>query len=248
VQFHAHGRGDGPAVVLVHGAPDRSTAFGRALDELDDLRVAVYDRRGYGESVAMAPAATLGAHADDLIDILAAFAGGPAVVVGHSFGGNVAMYAAVRRPDLVAAVGTWETSMCWLAGWPADHTALVRDLAETPDARALGEQMGRSLLGARGWERLDEPGRELRRAEGLAFALDMRFLLDAPYDVRAVRAPIVHGLGGDSVGAHVVGARCFADAIGVEPVLIPGTSHLVHTQAPSAWAAFVRRVVATAAG
>ncbi len=246
MQIHHHGPTDGPVVVLVHGAPDRSTAFGRALKDLDDLHVVVYDRRGYGESIAMAPATSLRSHADDLVEVLEAIGGGPAVVVGHSYGGNPVMHAAALRPDLVGAVGTWETSMCWLPGWPADHTALVRDLADPPDVRALGEQMGMSLLGARGWERLDESGRELRRAEGLAFALDMRFMLDAPYDVRAVGAPIVHGLGGDTVGAHVVGARLFADAIGVEPVVVPGTGHLVHTQAPGEWAAFVRRVVAAA--
>jgi pimeloyl-ACP methyl ester carboxylesterase len=242
VQTHDHGPDDAPLVILVHGAPDRSTAFGRALKELDDLHVVVYDRRGYGESVDLAPAVALRDHAEDLVEVVD---GRRAVVVGHSFGGNIAMQAAALRPDLFASVGTWETSMCWLAGWPADHTALVRTMAEAPDTRALGDQMGRSLLG-RGWDRLDDAGRELRRAEGLAFALDMRFLLDEPYDVRAVRPPIVHGLGGDSVGAHVVGARLFADAIGVEPVVVPGTAHLVHTQAPGEWATFVRRVVAAA--
>src|SRR6185437_10668430 len=43
-------------------------------------------------------------------------------VVGHSYGGTVAMLAAVRRPDLVAALGVFEPSMQWLDWWPSMDT------------------------------------------------------------------------------------------------------------------------------
>jgi pimeloyl-ACP methyl ester carboxylesterase len=42
----------GPPVVLVHGAPERSSTFNRVLELLGDLPVTVYDRRGYGRSLA----------------------------------------------------------------------------------------------------------------------------------------------------------------------------------------------------
>ena len=51
----------------------------------------------------------------DLVDVLA---GRPAVVFGHSYGGNVALAAADRHPDLVRAVGVYETPLSWLDWWP----------------------------------------------------------------------------------------------------------------------------------
>ena len=118
MQIHGFGPPEAPTVVLVHGAPDRSTGFRRVLPHLPELRLLTYDRRGYGESSEMTLAGSLVDHANDLIDLLA---DRPAVAVGHSFGGNVALLAAGMRPDLVRAVGVWETSMCWLSGWPAEH-------------------------------------------------------------------------------------------------------------------------------
>jgi pimeloyl-ACP methyl ester carboxylesterase len=243
MRIHESGPAGDVPVVLVHGAPDRSTAFRRVVAHLGDLHVVTYDRRGYGESAAMPPARSLADHADDLLAVLD---DRRSIVVGHSFGGNVVLHAATRRPELFVAVGIWESSMCWLPGWPADHHELVRGLAETADTRALGESMGRSLVGPAAWERLDEEGRELRRVEGEAFALDMRFLLEESYDVRDVKPPFLHGLGGDSVGAHVDGARLLVELLGVEAVVIEGLSHLAHIQAPEQWAGFVRTVVAAA--
>ena len=240
---HAHevGPEGGPLLVLVHGAPDRSTAFQRVISHLPDLRVVTYDRRGYGESAELAQARTLRDHTADLLQVLD---GRRAVVVGHSFGGNVVLQAATLRPELFAAVGIWESSMCWLPGWPPDHYELVRGLAETGDTRALGEQMGRSLVGQRAWDRLDDAGRELRRSEGQAFVLDMSFLLDAPYDVRDVTVPFVHGLGGETTHAHAVGARLLLDLLGIPALRIEGIGHLAHIQAPAEWARFVRAVLA----
>jgi pimeloyl-ACP methyl ester carboxylesterase len=244
VPAHETGPDDAPLLVLVHGAPDRRTAFRRVIEHLPDLRVVTYDRRGYGEAADMAPATSLADYAQDLLAVLD---GRRAIVVGHSFGGNVALLAATVRPELFEAVGIWESSMCWLPGWPTDHIAVVRSIAETEDTAALGEQMGRSLVGAAGWERLDEAGRELRRVEGRALALDMGFLLEPPFDLLQVGVPFVHGLGTETTDAHRVGARLFAEQTGVDAFIIPGVGHLAHVQAPREWSAFVR-VVAAATG
>jgi len=243
MESHETGPEGAPLLVLVHGAPDRRSAFRRVAAHLQDLRVVTYDRRGYGDAAGLTPAASLEDHARDLLVVLA---GRRAVVVGHSFGGNVALAAATLEPGLFDAVGIWESSMCWLPGWPEDHRAEVRDLARTEDTRALGERMGRGLLGPDAWERLDEGGRELRRAEGRAFALDMGFLLEAPYDLDAVKAPFLHGLGTETTPAHHTGARLLVERFGVPPYVIEGVGHLAHIQAPEQWAGFVRHVVALA--
>jgi pimeloyl-ACP methyl ester carboxylesterase len=242
---HEVGPGDAPLLVLVHGAPDRRNAFRRSQALLPQFRTLTYDRRGYGDSATLTPAATLADHADDLLNILD---GRRAVAVGHSFGGNIALHAATRKPELFAAVGIYETSMCWLAGWPTDHVAEVRSMAETGDPRAFGEGMARRLIGQAAWDRLDDEGRELRRVEGEAFALDMGFLLSQPYDLRDLTAPFRHGLGGASEGAHVVGARLCAELTGIDPTILDGVSHLVHIQAPDKWAHFVQGVASLAGG
>ena len=77
-------------MVLVHGAMDRNTSFARVAEALAPSPIVRYDRRGYGRS---RPAGTgpLAAHVDDLVAILG---DDPAVVVGHSYGGLVALGAA----------------------------------------------------------------------------------------------------------------------------------------------------------
>src|SRR5207237_1179460 len=115
---HPSSAPDAPLVVLVHGTMDRSTSFHRVMSFLPDCSVIAYDRRGYARSRFASPAAeSLADHVDDLLEVLD---GRPAVVVGHSYGGDVALGAAVRRPDLVRAVAAFEAPMPWRPEWPAD--------------------------------------------------------------------------------------------------------------------------------
>jgi pimeloyl-ACP methyl ester carboxylesterase len=242
---HETGPGGAPLLLLVHGAPDRRNAFRRSQALLPQFRTLTYDRRGYGDSATLTPATTLADHADDLLDILD---GRQAVAIGHSFGGNIALHAATRKPELFAAVGIYETSMCWLPGWPTDHFAEVRAMAETADPRALGESMATRLIGQAAWDRLDDDGRELRRVEGEAFVREMGFLLSQPYDLRNLTVPFHHGLGGASEGAHVVGGQLLAELTGIRPTVLDGVSHLAHIQAPAIWADFVVGVANLATG
>ena len=99
-------------VVVVHGAMDRSTSFGRVARHLDDLEVVRYDRRGYGRSIEVGP----GDLDDDVADLLTVLDGRPSVVFGHSIGGVVAVVAAARRPDLVRSVLAYEAPAPW-APW-----------------------------------------------------------------------------------------------------------------------------------
>ena len=87
--------GEGPPLVLVHGTVDGIGAF--SLVELllaERYRVWVYDRRGRGGS-GDAPEYSLDREVEDLRAVLAAAGPDRPHVLGHSFGGVVALRAAV---------------------------------------------------------------------------------------------------------------------------------------------------------
>ena len=92
-----------PLIAIVHGAMERSAGMLKLSRRLDErYRVLRYDRRGYGLSNPHPGPFGIDAQVADLVDLLA---GRRAVVVGHSYGGNVALATACRHPELVAGVG-----------------------------------------------------------------------------------------------------------------------------------------------
>lgn len=91
--------GAGTTVVLVAGAGETVLTWGPLFGRLVQRgRIVAYDRAGLGSS-SPHPRAT----AQDAVDDLAALVEtvGPAVVVGHSWGGLLAEVLALTRPDLV---------------------------------------------------------------------------------------------------------------------------------------------------
>jgi pimeloyl-ACP methyl ester carboxylesterase len=202
---HHHVDAPGFAVVLVHGAPDRSKNFAHVVHRLTDLNVTVYDRRGYGRSLAAARrddgtiAGGFDVHADDLIAILD---GTPSVVVGQSAGGAIAMLAATKAPELFAALGVWEPPMVPYDWWGV-HEAMDRTMgwAAYPDAAQLGEDFNRTILGDERWDGLRESTKELLRAEGAAFRADMAFQAEPFLELDQIKVPFLVG-GGTEVPEH----------------------------------------------
>ena len=95
--------GSGPPVVLVHGAASDHTTF-RVVAPLFEPRFTVHaiDRRGRGAS-GDGPGWTMEREYEDLravAEVVAAESGAPVDVVGHSFGGRVALGAALQPGHL----------------------------------------------------------------------------------------------------------------------------------------------------
>ncbi len=98
---------EGPVVLMIHGASANALEFSDTLaPRLSDThRVLMADRPGHGYSVRPKDSSTLGVQAEQMAGVLEALAPGEkAVVVGHSFGGAVALRLALDRPDLVSAL------------------------------------------------------------------------------------------------------------------------------------------------
>jgi len=88
-----------PRVLALHGWARSGADFGRILDGTDALAVHL---PGFGTTPTPAEAWGSVEYADHLADALAD--SGPFVVVGHSFGGRVAVRLAVRHPELVSSL------------------------------------------------------------------------------------------------------------------------------------------------
>jgi len=102
------GRHDGPTMLFLHGLTDSGAGWpGAERHWGETYAILAPDQRGHGDSPRFTTA-QLEAHpgdvmVDDAIVILEQL-DEPAVVVGHSLGGAVALAAAVRRPDLVRSL------------------------------------------------------------------------------------------------------------------------------------------------
>src|SRR5699024_5040362 len=70
---------------------------------LPGVGVVAPDLRGHGRS-PWTPPWTIDAHVDDLTALLTARADEPVVLLGHSFGGTLAVHLARRMPEAVHAV------------------------------------------------------------------------------------------------------------------------------------------------
>jgi pimeloyl-ACP methyl ester carboxylesterase len=241
-----------PIVVLVHGSLDRSSSFARVLRRLDDLHTVVYDRRGYHQSRAALPLnTTLAGHVDDL---LAVVDGRPSVVIGHSYGGTVALGAALRHGESrsILAVGVYEPPMPWLALWPARPAAADTQEPSFDPAERHGraaERFFRRMVGDGAWERLPEKDKAARRADGAALSaeLDAIRITEAPFDVTGMTIPTVCARGEDSSPRHRESVAWLVEHTpGAELVEIAGAAHGAHLTHPDAFAGMVRRTLALA--
>ncbi len=104
VALHYQQAGAGPDVVLLHAVTANMAVWlaSGLMDALArDYRVTAYDLRGHGLSAAPPTGYTSADMAEDFRGLHDALGLGPAYLVGHSFGGVVAMHAAATYPDRV---------------------------------------------------------------------------------------------------------------------------------------------------
>jgi pimeloyl-ACP methyl ester carboxylesterase len=112
----------GPTLYILHGflGSGRNWAsFARSLIDLrSDWRAVLVDLRLHGSSGDVAGPHTVAAAADDLVGLVEAGSpGGPTAVLGHSFGGKVALMATVRLVPV--PVQTWVIDSTPAAGGEA---------------------------------------------------------------------------------------------------------------------------------
>lgn len=133
------GEDDWPTAVLWHAVgPLASGAYGRELAPAlvaRRWRLLAPDAPGYGLTPPRAPDAY---GLDTLADLLLALAGERAALIGHSWGGAVALCAAAARPDSVSAVVLLDSGhFDYQDLEDVDPDATLEDLAEQSRARLV---------------------------------------------------------------------------------------------------------------
>jgi pimeloyl-ACP methyl ester carboxylesterase len=222
IWHHEMGPEDRPLIVLVHGAMDRSAAMVLLSRRLaDHHRVLRYDRRGYARSRGAGGPYTVDTHVDDLAALIG---DRRAVLFGHSFGGNVALALAERRPELVRAVAVYEAPLSWLPWWPGRMNRRGQTEANPADA---AEQFMRWMVGDEQWDAMPESIRAARRDEGEAFVAEIADLrAAAPWDEDRIDVPVVAMYGELASEHHRDASHLLAEMLSDrDAVVIEGARH-----------------------
>lgn len=106
-ELHVEVQGHGPSVVLIPGLLGSAYGFRKIVGPLAEAgyRVAVVEPLGIGASGRPRQADySLTAQADRVAAALRSLDAGPAILVAHSVGASIAMRAAYRHPEQVAAI------------------------------------------------------------------------------------------------------------------------------------------------
>jgi lipase len=232
---HEWGDADARPVLCVHGVVAHGLRFRRLAEEhLGRFRVIAPDLRGHGRST-WEPPWTIGQHVHDLEELLAAYGIERTTVIGHSFGGRLALELAAR--------GLVERAV-WLdpAIWVPPPIALERaELARLPasfrtpaDAvaarAATAERAPRTLIEEERDQHLEQHRDGLWRWRYCASAVVAAYgdLSQAPPEWESARVPTLLVVGADTDVVPEPMVAAIVDGLGpaVNVVTVPG-GHVV---------------------
>jgi pimeloyl-ACP methyl ester carboxylesterase len=189
--------GAGEPIVLLHCSSGSSGAWAPVMNHFgQDYRVLAPDLLGYGRSApwprdaVLAPDAELGAVAA-LLDI----AGRPVHVVGHSYGGTVALNAARRFSRQVASLTLIEPVVFHLLrrahepdGWREIAALAERHVALVGEGRdaAAAEAFIAYWIGPKAWQQMPDAARDSVVRSAAKVAAEWRLMFAAEDDRDAI--------------------------------------------------------------
>jgi pimeloyl-ACP methyl ester carboxylesterase len=239
--------GTGEPVVFIHGA-FIADAFRPLLAEpslADRYRLILYHRRGYAGSSRVTATVAVAQQAADCLVLLRHLEVERAHVVGHSYGGAVALQLALDSPDAVHSLALLEPALMVGASAEGYRTSLARRAARYGEAgaavvldeflharspgyravldRVLPDAFSQALTDAENWFGYELPG-----------LLDWRF---AEADARRIARPALSVLGEESEAlwprfgeAHRL---LLAWLPATEGAVVAGATHLMTIEHPT---------------
>lgn len=196
-------------------------------------------------------------HADDLAAFIRATHAGPADVVGSSYGGVVAIFLAIRHPEVVHALVLAEPAAVGaLAGTPVGDSLRIKAYASMDPVRAMmarGDSaaavaaFGDVTGGPGSFSKLPPPVQQYLLAHRGELARELAAPMDAwlpvinCIDLGHIRAPALvmvgeHGQPLFGVASRVV-ARCIP---GARLEVVPNSGHVIAVDNPSAFERIVK--------
>ena len=175
VDLYYEERGAGAPVLGTHGAGSSAVFWEDAAERLASVgRVITYDRRGChrSERPDAYETTTVREHADDAYELIRALDAEPAILIGRSYGGTVALDLALRHPESVLGLALLEAGPMGLSAEYDAWFASLRAKVEAVEADAVGEVVLREVFGA--WEELPRVWRDVFTANGPALLAELR--------------------------------------------------------------------------
>lgn len=224
-----------PTAVLLHATLSSGEQLGSLARRLaEGYRVVLIDRRGTADSPMAKPdRVTVARHVADVIEVLDALGIDRALVVGHSFGGVVALRVAVEHPARVTGVVAWEPPFLPVA------SAAVRDgmasLAGDLDtafrdggARAAAHRFLEAISGAGAWDGLHPRQQAAIARQGAGALADAAMPGLTADDLDRIAAPTVIATGSASDPFYRPIADALAEQIGPAATRedLPGLAHM----------------------
>lgn len=239
--------GAGEPVILLHSSCYSRRQWRRLVADLGGrYRTLAVDLHGYGETGF--PASPESFSIEDevrLVEQVLDGVSGPAHLVGHSYGGVVALAAALRYPERIRSLAVHEPVVFQLAQvGPLAHVGaeirrMVDELAERIEAGAPADAARHFIdywRGAGTWAAFHEKGRREVTRVIPKLPVELRAILRSPYrleDYRAIRGPVylTAGTAGRQAGRQVT--TLLAQAFGGQVLdLIPGAGHMAPVTHP----------------
>lgn len=240
-----------PAIVFLHATLATSAALlPLAAASADVGRPLLVDRRGSGGSRLDPPAAVpLRRHVADLLGILDALGEERPLIVGHSFGGVVALAFASLHPDRTAGVLAWEPP--WLPFAPEpDRERLLAVGATVAAAHRTGgaAAAAAAFLGVVAPElagRIDPARHPALAAEGDGVLADAAAAADPGIALAAIGVPVLLATGGASEPWYgPIVARLAAAIPGARTAVLPDLRHAAPISRSDAVAPLVHELAA----
>jgi lipase len=144
LHFHDLGERSGPPVLAVHGITAHGLRFRRLAEQAwPQRRTIAVDLRGHGRSTSHAPW-SIDQHVRDLLDTLDSLSIDRIDVVGHSYGGAIALALLHAAPDRVRSLALLDPALCQTGEWATE--AALESIAEpgweSIDAATLARNQG----------------------------------------------------------------------------------------------------------
>lgn len=268
VQVHAVVMGQGPDLVLIHGASGnaRDMTLRLAPRLAERYRVIAFDRPGLGYSDRInQTGATIAQQADLLARAAAELGADRPIVMGQSYGGAVALAWAVHRPANIAGLVAvaapsipWDSDLDLFYRVTSSRVgaafAVPLITAFVPDSRI--DQTLRAIFAPQavpeGYAEHVGPGLTLRRktlranAAQRANLLDEVRALEPHYPRIAVPVELVHGSADTTVGLSIHSEKLVHRIPGAALDVLPGVGHMPHHVAQDAVVAAIDRAAARA--